>query len=132
MQQRCFIQISTKSPAKLLVPFRESTVFFEAIPSVLDHSVNFNIKISIKTAHVSRLSISCDYVAFQVSMVRLIKNCKIERPDLLFLIVFISFYISRYRFSQIFRTSFNIICKKYFCHKFSFLMDSINPPSHPL
>ena len=39
----CFIQISTKSPAKLLISFRESTVFFKAIPGVLGHSVNFNI-----------------------------------------------------------------------------------------
>ena len=40
----CFIQISTKSPAKLLIPFRETTVFFfEVIPGVLGRSVNFNI-----------------------------------------------------------------------------------------
>ena len=39
----CFVQISTKSPAKLLIPFRESTVFFEVIPGVLGRSVNFNI-----------------------------------------------------------------------------------------
>ena len=39
----CFIQISTKSPAKLLVPFRESTVFFEVIPGVLGRSVNLNM-----------------------------------------------------------------------------------------
>ena len=39
----CFIQISTKSPTKLLVPFRESTAVFEVIPGVLDRSVNFNI-----------------------------------------------------------------------------------------
>ena len=39
----CFIQISTKSPAKLLIPFRESNVFFEIIPDVLGRSVNFNI-----------------------------------------------------------------------------------------
>ena len=58
----CFIQINTKSPAKLLVPFRESNVFFEVIPVVLGRSVNFNItKISIKTAHDSGLSVSCDY-----------------------------------------------------------------------
>ena len=57
----CFIQISTKSPAKLLIPFRESTVFFEVIPVVLGRSVNFNIKISTKTARVSRLSVPCDY-----------------------------------------------------------------------
>ena len=39
----CFIQISTKSSAKLLIPFKESNVFYEVIPSVLGHSVNFNI-----------------------------------------------------------------------------------------
>ena len=39
----CFIQISTKSPAKLLIPFRESNVFFEIIPGILGLSVNFNI-----------------------------------------------------------------------------------------
>ena len=59
----CFIQISTKSPAKLLIPFRESTVFFLSHPwcfgllGIFQH----NIKISIKTAPVSRLSVSCDY-----------------------------------------------------------------------
>ena len=59
----CFIQISTKSPAKLLIPFRESTVFFEVIPGVLGRPVNFNItNISIKTARICRLSVSCDYV----------------------------------------------------------------------
>ena len=40
----------------------ESNVFFEAIPGVLGRSVNFSItKISIKTARVSRLSVSYDY-----------------------------------------------------------------------
>ena len=34
----------------------------------------------------------------------LVKNCEIQPSDLLFLVVFISFYISRYYFSQIFRT----------------------------
>ena len=58
----CFIQISTKSPAKLLFPFRESTCFFWIHPGVLGRSVNFSIiKISIKMARVSRLSVSCDY-----------------------------------------------------------------------
>ena len=60
----CFIQISTKSPAKLLIPFRESTVFFffEIIVVVLGCSVNFKItEISIKTASVCRLSVTCDY-----------------------------------------------------------------------
>ena len=30
----CFIQINTKSPAKLLIPFRESTVFLKSSPVV--------------------------------------------------------------------------------------------------
>ena len=56
----CFIEISTKSPAKPLIPFRESN---EVILGVLDRLVNFNItKISIKMARVSRLFVSCDYV----------------------------------------------------------------------
>ena len=36
------------------------------------------------------------YIVFQVLNIHLIKICKIEPPDLLFLAVFISFYISRY------------------------------------
>ena len=67
-------------------------------------------------------------LVFQVLKVCLIKICKIEPPDLLFFVVFISFYISRYHFSQIFRTSFGIIRKKDFCHKFSYLTDSHKPP----
>ena len=60
----CFIQISTKSPAKLPIPVRESNVFFEVIPGLVlwaARKFQHNIKISIKTAHVSRLSVSCDY-----------------------------------------------------------------------
>ena len=49
------------------------------------------------------------YIVFQVLKVFLGKICKIKPPDLLLLIVFISFYISRYNFLQIFRTSFNVI-----------------------
>ena len=53
---------------KQLIPYRESDVFFEVIPGVLGRSVNFNItKISIMTAHVSRLSVSCDYGETQES-----------------------------------------------------------------
>ena len=48
---------------------------------------------------------------------------------LLFLVVFISFYISRYHFSEVFRTSFNIIWKKDFRHKFSFFNGFTQP--HP-
>ena len=68
---------------------------------------------------------------FQVLKVRLIKICKIEPADILFLIVFISFYISRYHFSQIFETSIRIIRKLNFRHKFSFLTDSLTPSHHP-
>ena len=39
----CFIQISARSPAKLLILFRENTVYFEIIPGVLGRSVNFNM-----------------------------------------------------------------------------------------
>ena len=68
------------------------------------------------------------FQVLKVLKVRHIKICKIEPPDLLFLAVFISFYISWYRFSQIFRTPFGIIRKKDFRHEFSFLTDS--PPFH--
>ena len=68
------------------------------------------------------------HIVFHVLKVHLINICKIEPPDLLFLFIFISFYIIRYHFSQIFKTSFNIISKKYFCHEFSFLTDSLKPP----
>ena len=67
----CFIQISTKSPAKLLIPFRESNVlFFEIIPSVLGCSVNFNItQRFLLRRPVSRLSFSCDYVKTEIHQV---------------------------------------------------------------
>ena len=59
----CFMKISTKSPAKLLIPFRESTGFFWSPPQCFGSLSEFqhNIKISIKTAHVSRQSVSCEY-----------------------------------------------------------------------
>ena len=60
------------------------------------------------------------YIVFQVLKVCLLKTCKIEPPNVLFVVVFISFYISRYNYWQLFRTSFNIICKKDFCHEFIF------------
>ena len=67
------------------------------------------------------------YIVFQVLKVRLINICMIEPPDLLFLVVFIRFYISRYYFSQIFRTSVSIIFKKIF-----FFNGFTQPPSpHP-
>ena len=68
------------------------------------------------------------YIVFQILKVLLIKICKIQPLDLLFLVVFISFYIIRYHFSQVFRTSFNIIWKKDFFTNFPFLTDSLTPP----
>ena len=35
--------VSSRLAQNLLIPFRESNVFFEVIPGVLGHSVNFNI-----------------------------------------------------------------------------------------
>ena len=49
------------------------------------------------------------YIVFQILKVILKKVFKVRPPDLLFLFVFISFFISRYHFSQIFRTSFKNI-----------------------
>ena len=68
---------------------------------------------------------------FQILKVLLMKIFKIQSVDLLFLIAFISFYISRYHFSQVFRTSFNIIWKD-FHHKFPFSMNSLKHPPHLL
>ena len=70
------------------------------------------------------------YIAFQVLNIHLIKTCKIEPSDILLFVAFISFYISRYHFSQIFRTSLNIICKKDFRHNFSSLTELLKP-THP-
>ena len=69
-----------------------------------------------------------------ISCVLLIKIYKIQSLGLLFLVVFINFYISRYHFSKDLRTSFNIIWKKNFRHKFSFFNGSLNsvPLAHPL
>ena len=58
------------------------------------------------------------------------KICKIQPLDLLF-IVFIGFYISRYHFSQIFKTSFSISERHIFVTNFPFLTDSLKLP-HPL
>ena len=55
----CFIQISTKSPAKLLIPSGKA-LFVWSHPRCFGRLGKFqhNIKISIKTV---RLSVSCDY-----------------------------------------------------------------------
>ena len=71
------------------------------------------------------------YIVFQVLKVLLIKNCEKQSPDLLFLVVFISFYINRYRFSHIFRTSHTLSKKEVFLTNFLFWTDSYKAP-HPL
>ena len=71
------------------------------------------------------------HIVIQILKVLLIKICKIQPPDLLFLFVFISFYFSRYHFSQISRTLFKNIWKKYYRHEFPFLTDSLRI-LHPL
>ena len=58
----CFIQISAKITCKQLIPFRESNVFLSH-PRCFGPLGKFqhDIKISIRTARVCRLSFSCDY-----------------------------------------------------------------------
>ena len=73
------------------------------------------------------------YSVFEALKVLLIKICKIQSLDLLFLVVFIRFHISRYLSSQVFGTSFNIIWKKHFRRKFSFFNRFTQAPhAHPL
>ena len=59
----CFIQITTKSPAKLLFSLQGKHCFFWGHPRCFGPLGKFqhNIKISIKTALVPRLSVSCGY-----------------------------------------------------------------------
>ena len=59
----CFIQISTKSPANCLFPSGKAMFVFWSHLRCFGRLGKFqhNIKISIKTARVSRRSISCDY-----------------------------------------------------------------------
>ena len=66
------------------------------------------------------------YIVFQVLKVFLIKICKIQPLDLLFLVAFISFYISRYHFSQLHST---LSEKKIFVTNFPFLTDSPKVPT---
>ena len=66
-------------------------------------------------------ALSTLYFKFWRKFLCLIKICKTQTPDLYLLgIVCITFYISKNYFWQTFRTSFNIIWKKDFCHKFYF------------
>ena len=56
----CFIQISTKTTCKQLILFRENHVFFLTWSAVFWVACKFqhNVKISIKTARASQLSVS--------------------------------------------------------------------------
>ena len=60
------------------------------------------------------------YIVFQVLKVLLIKICEIQSLDLLFL-VFISFYISRYHYSQVLELHSTLSEKKIFVTNFPFL-----------
>ena len=59
------------------------------------------------------------YIVFQVLKVLLINICAIQPPDLLFTVVFISCYISRYHFSQILELHLAYSGRR-FRHEFSF------------
>ena len=73
------------------------------------------------------------YIVYQVLKVLLTRICKVESLDLSFILVFISFYISRYDFSQVFRRHSALSEKKIFFTNFPFLTDSLkSPPHHPL
>ena len=71
------------------------------------------------------------YIAFQVLRVFLKKILRYSNQIFYFLLFYISFYISRNHFSQIFRTSFNIIWKKDFRHNFSFYNGFTQPCPNP-
>ena len=67
------------------------------------------------------------YIVFQVLKVRLEKICQIEPPDLLFLVVFISFYISRYHFHKFLEDSI-LSVKKIFVMNFFNRFTQTSPP----
>ena len=68
--------VSSRLTQNLLIPFRESNVFFEVILGVLGRLVNFKItKISIKTAW---LSVSCFYKFHVLEKQKLINT---KQPD---------------------------------------------------
>ena len=64
----CLIHISTKSPANSLFPSGKA-MFFWSHPRCFGPLGKFqhNIKISIKTTHVSKLSVSYDYGGSNIS-----------------------------------------------------------------
>ena len=68
------------------------------------------------------------YIVFQVLKVHLEKICKIEPPDLLFLVVFISFYISRYHFHKFLEPHSISSVKKIFVTNFFNRFTQTPPP----
>ena len=113
------------------------TYFLQALRNCIDKSIKGQKKTKKKliplfltdNIKMDGILTKIFYIVFQVLKVLLIKICKIQSLDLLFLVVFISFYISRYHFSQVFRTSFNIIWKKDFHYKFSFFNGFTQTPT---
>ena len=72
----CFIQISTKSAYSL----QGKQCFFWSYPRCFGPLGKFqhNIKISIKTACVSRLPVSCDYCKTGVNELQCLHFCRME------------------------------------------------------
>ena len=69
------------------------------------------------------------YNVLKVLNIYLLKICKIEPPDLLFLFIFIRFYISWYIIFDKFLELHSILsAKKVFIKYFLFLTDSLKPP----
>ena len=115
-------------------PLRKPTPSPSPIPLFLTDNIKMD-RIPTKM----KLKIHAPFIIlflFQVLNIHLIKVCKKEPPDLLFLAVFLLLHHQIYHFSQIFSTSFNIICEKDFVTNFLFLMDSLKSspplPSPPL
>ena len=73
----CFIQISTKSPANCLFPSRKAMIFLKSF-LVFWAAGKHNIKISYKTARVSRLSVSYENDYNQRSISLLLALCNFQ------------------------------------------------------
>ena len=76
----CFIQISTKSAYSLL----ESNVFFEVIPGVLGHSVNFNItwRFLLRRPVFPDYSFPCAYAHVLIIYIfKKNKKCQVEHAE---------------------------------------------------
>ena len=67
-------------------------------------------------------------IVFQVSKLRLIKICKTDPPDLLFLIVFLAFTSADIIFHKFLELHSVLSVKKIFIN--NFLTNLLNPPPH--